>query len=298
MKNAKAYLFIVIAMLIWGFSFVWSKALLNYLPPLALVSLRYLLASLFSIFFLIVNKKLFRIQKKHIFLFIVLAFLEPFLYSFCEIFGIKLTSSAFTAIIISTIPITVAIANYFIHNERLMAINIFGIILSFLGIIIIIVDKDFVLYASYSGIVFLFGAVLVATISGFILKKLSEEYSIPTIISYQNIISAFMFFPFIIYYFNSIISIEVNTESMVSLFSLAFFASIVAFSLYTYGITKIGLTKTMVFTNLIPIFTGIFAYFYFDELVTIQKAVGILIVISGLYLFQKQKRNFILPFTS
>ncbi len=283
-------------MLIWGFSFVWSKALLQYLSPLALVSMRYLVAAFFSVFFLIANKKMFRIDKKHIFLFIVLAFLEPFLYSFCEIFGIELTSSAIAAIIISTIPITVAIANFFVLNEKLTIINLIGIVLSFFGITLIVIDKSFALYASYSGLIFLFGAVLVATISGFILKKLSDEYSIPTIISYQNIISAILFFPFFIYYYDSIISMKVNTESMVSLFSLGIFASIVAFSLYTYGITKIGLTKTMVFTNLIPIFTGIFAYFYFDELITMEKAIGILVVISGLYLSQKETNNFYLPF--
>jgi len=263
---------------------------------MALISTRYLLAAFFSIFFLLVNKKNFKLKKKHFPLLIALAFLEPFIYSLCEIYGIELTSSGIAAIIISTIPITIAIANFFYLKEKLSPLNLFGIVISFAGIGIIIIDKSFKLYASYSGILFLSGSVIAATISGFILKKLTEHYTIPTIISYQNIISAVLFTPFFIYYYPKIIIVEFDAENIISLLSLAIFASIVAFSLYTYGITKIGLTKTMVFTNLIPIFTVIIAYFYFKEIVTVQKAMGILVVIAGLFFSQRQRRkNFTLP---
>ncbi len=291
----KAYSFIVLSMIIWGFSFVWSKSLLSVFSPMALVSTRYLLAAFFSIFFLLINKKNFKLKKKHFPLLIALAFLEPFMYSVCEIYGIELTSSGIAAIMISTIPITIAIANFFYLKEKLTPLNLFGIIISFVGIAIIIIDKSFRLYASYSGILFLTGSVIAATISGFVLKKLTEHYTIPTIISYQNIISAFLFVPFFIYYYPKIIVIKFDAENIFSLLSLAIFASIVAFSLYTYGITKIGLTKTIVFGNLIPIFTIIIAYFYFKEIVTVQKAMGMLVVITGLFLSQRQRHEGFTP---
>ncbi len=291
----KAYFFIIIAMLIWGISFVWSKSLLSILSPMALISTRYLLAAFFSVFFLLWNKKNFKIDLKHLPLLIILAILEPFIYSLCEIYGIKLTSSGIASIMISTIPITISIANFFYLREKLTPINLFGVFISFLGITIIIVDKSFSLYASYLGILFLIGAVLTATISGFILKNLTEHYTIPTIISYQNIFSAFLFVPFFIYYYPQIIKINFNVEHIFSLLLLAILASIVAFSLYTYGITKIGLIKTNIFTNLIPIFTVIIAYYYFKEIITIQKVLGMLIVISGLFLSQRQRKYKFIP---
>ncbi len=292
----KAYLFIILAMIIWGFSFVWSKSVLQVLSPLPVVALRYFLAALFSVFFLMINKKNFKVKKKDIPLLILLSLSEPFLYSLCEIFGIAFTSSGIAAIVISTIPITVAIANFFYIKEKLTLLNFLGIIISFTGIVVIIIDKSFTLYASYKGVFFLLGAVLAATIAGFILKKLANTYSIPTIISYQNIFSSLFFLPILFYYEQEIINTPVNFEVSFSLLSLAILASIVAFSLYTYGITKIGLTKTMVFANLIPIFTVIIAYFYFKEIVTIQKAIGMFIVIAGLFLSQRQRqKDFISP---
>ena len=234
---------------------------------------------------------MFKISWKHIPTLLILVFLEPFIYSLCEIYGIKFTSSGIAAIIISTIPITTAIANFFYLKEKLTPVNLLGILISFLGIGVVIIDKSFGLYASYIGVLFLAGAVLAATISGFILKKLTKFYTIPTIITYQNIFSALMFTPFAIYYFKEITTVHFSGENIFSLFSLAILASIVAFSLYTYGITKIGLTKTMVFTNLIPIFTVIIAYFYFKELITTQKIIGMIIVITGLFLSQKKMSN-------
>jgi len=287
----KAYVFIILSMIIWGFSFVWSKSLLQVLSPLALLSSRYLLAAFFSIFFLLINKKNFKIRWKHIPLFLILVLFEPFIYSVCEIYGIKFTSSGIAAIIISTIPITIAIANFFYLKEKLTPVNLLGILISFLGIGVVIIDKSFGLYASYIGVLFLVGSVLAATISGFILKKLTENYTIPTIIAYQNILSALLFTPFAIYYFSEITTVHFSAGNIFSLFSLAILASIVAFSLYTYGIMQIGLTKTMVFTNLIPIFTVIVAYFYFKEIVTIQKGIGMMIVIMGLFLSQRKGRN-------
>ncbi len=294
-NQAKAYIFIILAMIIWGFSFVWSKSLLRVLSPMALVSTRYLLAAFFSVFFLMLRKKNFKVNRKHFPLFILLALLEPVLYSICEIYGIELTSSGIAAIIISTIPITIAIANFFYLKEKLTPLNLFGIIISFAGIGIILIDKSFGLYASYAGVLFLTGSVVAATISGFILKKLTTHYTVPTIISYQNIISAILFSPFFIFCSPQIIVVRFNFENIFSLLSLAIFASIVAFSLYTYGITKIGLTKTTVFTNLIPIFTVIIAYFYFKEIVTIQKALGMLVVITGLFLSQRQRKGEFIP---
>jgi len=290
----KAYIFIILSMIIWGFSFVWSKTLLYILSPIALISVRYLLAAFFSILFLLWHKANFKIKRKHLVLLIILALFEPFTYSFFEIYGIKLTSSGIAAIIISTIPLAVTIANFFYLKEKITYLNLVGIFISFAGITMIIIDKSFTVYASYLGVLFLTGAVVSATISGFILKKLTNYYSIPTIISYQNIFSSFLFVPFFIYYYPQIININFSFSYLFPLLSLAILASIVAFTFYTYGITKIGLTKTMVFTNLIPIFTTIIAYFYFKEIITIQKIFGIFIVITGLFLSQQKKSEFFL----
>jgi drug/metabolite transporter (DMT)-like permease len=47
--------------------------------------------------------------------------------------------------------------------------------------------------------------------------------------------------------------------------------------------------KANVFTNLIPVFTGLFSFFILGETFTPLKIIGILLVMSGVVLSQSQK---------
>jgi drug/metabolite transporter (DMT)-like permease len=60
---------------------------------------------------------------------------------------------------------------------------------------------------------------------------------------------------------------------------------------YTYAVREIGVSKTSVFTNLIPIITALASYFLFNETLTLVKILGILIVIIGLYIAQNAKQK-------
>jgi drug/metabolite transporter (DMT)-like permease len=50
-----------------------------------------------------------------------------------------------------------------------------------------------------------------------------------------------------------------------------------------------GVNRTNVFSNLIPVFTGVFSYFILGELFTLQKIIGMAVVVFGLYLSQVKK---------
>ncbi|MFO7810111.1 MAG: EamA family transporter, partial [Candidatus Delongbacteria bacterium] len=46
------------------------------------------------------------------------------------------------------------------------------------------------------------------------------------------------------------------------------------------------ISKTNVFTNLIPVFTAVISYFYIKEVFDMQKIAGIILVICGIALSQ------------
>ncbi|MDA3814271.1 MAG: EamA family transporter, partial [Candidatus Cloacimonetes bacterium] len=72
----------------------------------------------------------------------------------------------------------------------------------------------------------------------------------------------------------------------IPILELAIFGSVLAFVLKTYVIKKIGLINSNIFSNMIPVFTAIIAYFVLNEILGIQKFIGIIIVISGLLISQ------------
>jgi drug/metabolite transporter (DMT)-like permease len=46
----------------------------------------------------------------------------------------------------------------------------------------------------------------------------------------------------------------------------------------------LGISKANIFSNLIPVFTAIFSFFILAEHFTVQKLVGMLLVVFGVYI--------------
>ena len=296
-KSLLVYGSIILAMLFWSFSFVWVKIVYTVYNPITTVVLRLIIS---SILLFAIGKGLKRIQvieKKDRMQLLLLAFFEPFLYFMGESFGLKLVSSTLGAVIISTIPLFSPVAAYFFHREKIGIMGVIGILISIIGVSIIIFNKDFNLIASPLGIALMFLAVGAAVGYSIVLKKLAAKYNPVSLISYQNLLGIGFFLPlFFIFDYQHFMAAQPTSEVLISILELAIFASSLAFIFFTYGLNHLGITKSNIFINAIPVFTAIFAYFVLGELLSFQKMVGISIVISGLFLsqakfsFKKQER--------
>jgi drug/metabolite transporter (DMT)-like permease len=122
------------------------------------------------------------------------------------------------------------------------------------------------------------------------LKKLTERYSAINIIAYQNIIGVILFLPlFMIFDFKAVLATPLTTELVTSLLLLAVFASSLAFIFFTMTVKSLGVSRANVFSNLIPVFTGIFSFIFIHEIFTIHKILGIMTVILGVFITQMRK---------
>jgi len=227
-------------------------------------------------------------------MFIISALFNPFFYFLCESYGLKYVSPTISAVIIATIPVFTPIIAYYSLREKLSLMNIFGLLISFLGIIIILVNKDMSLNDSPKGILFLFLAVFSALIFSIMLKKLTVKYKPLTIITYLNGLGAIYFLPlFLTFDFQHFISIKPNFELIISIFQLAIFASSLAYVLFTIVVKNIGISKANLYTNLIPVFTAIISYLMLSEFFNMNKIIGMIIVIAGVFLSQiNQIKNY------
>ncbi|MGQ1908722.1 DMT family transporter [Marinifilum sp. RC60d5] len=278
---------IILAMLFWSFSFVWVKIVYLVYNPITTVFLRLIIST--ALLF-IIGKSIGRIQKinkcDRVQL-VLLAFFEPFLYFMGESFGLKLVSSTLGAVIISTIPLFSPIAAYFFHKEKISPKIVLGILVSIIGVGVIIFNKQLNLIASPVGIALLFLAVGSAVAYSTVLKNLASKYNPLTLISYQNLVGIIFFLPpFLIFDLQYFISAQPTTEVWLAIIQLAVFASSLAFIFFTYGLKYLGINKSNIFINAIPVFTAIFAFFVLNETLSFQKMMGISIVIGGLFLSQ------------
>lgn len=279
-------------MLFWGLSFIWTKIVFKYYPPITTVTLRLVIAAIILLIAAKSMRVLTHIKKQDYLPFLLLGFFEPFCYFMGESFGLQVVPSTLASIIISTIPLFTPIVGFLMFRERMKWMNIAGILLSFAGILLMIINRDFSFNAPLQGIGFLFFAVFSALGYGVILKKLAHQYSPVTIILYQNLIGLILFFPFFLYFdFISFITTPLNYELISSLLLLAIFPSSLSFIFYTIVIREMGMCRANMFTYIVPVFTAFFSYLLLAESFGLYKIIGIGIVITGLYISQIKGKN-------
>jgi drug/metabolite transporter (DMT)-like permease len=287
MKNFRIYGAVVLSMIFWSFSFIWFKVANEYYRPITIVFIRLLIAVIILTSYLLITKKFMKVRKEDRRLFFMLALFEPFLYFLGESFGLTYVSSTVCAVIISTIPVIATIGAWLFFKERLKMINYAGIVLSFLGIIVFILNKDGSLSFNIKGLALLSFAVFSAVGYNLTLSKLVSHYSPVYIVNVQNVLGAIFFLPvFLIFDLKAFIAAPHSLLSFKPIIELSVFASCSAFILFAYSVRNMGITKANVFSNCIPIFTALFSFIMLGEKLTIQNITGMSIVVAGLFLSQ------------
>ncbi|MFA9390025.1 MAG: DMT family transporter [Prolixibacteraceae bacterium] len=297
-KNSiKVYAAVLLSMACFALSFVWFKvANVNY-GPLTIVFFRLVISSVLLFPFVKLSKRLVLPDKKDLKYILLLALFEPFLYFMAESFGLQHLSSTVGAVIIATIPLFTPFATFLFYKEKISLRVIIGILISFGGVTLVIYEIGMGLTASPLGIMLQFLAVFSAVGYSMVLPKISSKMNNLSIILFQNVIGSLYFLPFwFIFEKNRFLATPFDQEGFISIVYLAIFASTLAFIFYTYSIRFLGINKTSMFTNTIPVFTAVFALIILGDQLSVQKTIGILVVMLGLFFAQlRWKKKYVGP---
>lgn len=291
-KQVKIYVAVVLSMIFWSFSFIWFKVANKTFHPITIVFIRLLFSTILMTTFLVVTKNYMKIKKSDRKLFLMLALFEPFFYFLGESFGLTYVSATVCSVLIATIPVFATIGAWLIFKEKLKAINYAGIILSFMGVLVFILNTDGSLSFNIKGLGLLTLAVLSAVGYNLTLSHLIETYTPVYIVNVQNLIGATLFLPlFLIFDFKHFISTPFTFNMFKPIIELSIFASCGAFILFAYSVKNMGITKANVFSNCIPVFTAFFSFILMGDKLTVQNIAGMAIVIAGLFMSQMNGSN-------
>jgi len=290
MKKYGVHIVAVLAMLFWGMSFIWSKIVLETYSPVTTIFFRLIISVLAMFLFIFITNQTEVIKKKDLKFLILSSIFNPFLYFIGENFGLQSVSASLTSVVISTIPVITPFIVIFFYSEKITKLNILGLILSFIGVLIIIFSDSEKLEGNFVGIALLFMAVISAIFYTIFVKKLSNNYKAITIVAWQNLFGIILFLPLFLYFdFNEVIHITPDYKTLFSLAMLGILASSAAFIFYTYAIKLLGIIKTNLYTNLVPVFAFIFSFIILGETVTLLKLSGLIIVLLGVVLSESNR---------
>jgi drug/metabolite transporter (DMT)-like permease len=283
-------LLLIIIAFIWAGSFIVVDATLKQIQPISIAFLRFLIATPFMIFSIIILRKYQKIKLRDLHYFIILGLTGvAFLYIF-QYLGIERTTPSTSAVLINTNVLFILLFSAIFLRENITKIRIIGIIMSFTGVIFVLLAQmhnENIIFDK----IFLIGSILIIlsaicwAIYSIIGKKLMEKYNSLLVITYAFIIGTLCFLPFI---GNSII-IEirnVNFSGWLYIIYLSIICSVFGYIGWYYAIDKIEASKSAVYLNFIPLFAIILSFFY-GEKITIFFILGAILIIYGVYLTQK-----------
>lgn len=104
-RHIKGIIIQIIAEVMFGFSFMFTKGATSAATPLQLLSWRFMTAAVLFIILIIIGFFRVNYRGKDLKAVLLLGFLHPICYFLCENKGIALTSASESGTIIATIPI-------------------------------------------------------------------------------------------------------------------------------------------------------------------------------------------------
>ena len=291
-KNFLAFGSALGAAFFWSFSFIWFKIAYQGYNPVTVVIFRLAIAALLMAIIALGMKRLQKITKADFGLFVLMSFFEPFLYFIGESYGLKYISSTVAAVIVATIPLISPLVAWYFYRERLKWMNAIGLLFSFLGVGLVVLNSSFHFEASPLGVSLEFMAVIAAISYSIVLRNLVGRYNTFTIIVWQNLIGVVLFLPvWLIFEFNDFVTRPFHAEAFRAIVFLAVFASTLAFVFFTQSIRQLGVNRSNTFINLIPVFVAILSFFILNDKLELQQIAGIFIVVAGLFLAQVKRKK-------
>jgi len=280
---------LVFVALVWGVNFSVIKFAIADFHPLGFTVIRFALAALFLSLVMIAGREPFAIERQDRFAVIRLGFLGITLYNILFVYGLKLTTAANSALLISLSPLFGALISAAGGKEPLTVRIGAGLMLATAGVALVIGGHHGELSFSSSdvaGDLLTLCATLTWALYTITAKPLLAKYSAIKVTAYSFASGSVLLLPVS---FKGLINQGWSSVSALSWTAMAFSSFIAAGVAYVFwyqGVKDIGVTRTMVYHYLMPFAALLFAAFALDEQITVLQCIGGTGILSGVYLVQ------------
>lgn len=289
--NIKKYLPIITGItfsILFGFTFMFTKGVLEILPIFHLLGFRYGFAAISMTIIYKLDLIKINLKGKNLKALFFLATAQPGLYFVFETLGVNMTSSSEAGLMVSLIPVVVTILASIFLNEKTSKKQATFVILSVAGVVFITIMKGTTeVPNNYFGLLMLMGAVLMGAIYNILSRKLSLEFS-PIEITYGmvwygailfNIIGLFQHQGTLVEYLEPL----TNLNILIPIFYLGVLASVIAFFMMNYTLSRVPASQGAVFANLTTVVSIIAGVVFRGESFYFFQFVGAAMIIIGVW---------------
>lgn len=287
MKNEKYQIYAILAIVFWALSYIFNRIAVKDFSPFQLNVFRYSIASVFMLMYLIVTHAPLPGVKDAPSI-IVCGMFGFTIHAVTCSMGAQTVSTGMSSVIYATSPIFTAIMCAAIYHERLLVIEILAIALEMIGVIIMCIWGDS--GSSGTGIFWILISAQSFSIYNVLQKKLVAEYDPMRLTAYCTIGASLVFFPFIPSAIQK--SAQASPASWISVILLGLVCSSVAYSLWAKAIKHAERTSDITNYQFVsPVLSTFLGFSILQEIPEMSTWLGGLIVLAGMFLFQRCKRR-------
>lgn len=189
--NAAALFCAVLGNTIFGFSFMFSRMALNCTQPFIMLAYRFVItfALLVAIAPVLSRRRRkadengidwlrFDLKRKNLLPLIGLGLIQPVGYFLCESYGISMTNSTFSGVIIALVPIAAIVSGAITLHEIPRRMQVAFSLLSIAGVVVMTVQQRSAGQIRPLGVILLIGAVLTGAYFNVFSRKTSAQFSV------------------------------------------------------------------------------------------------------------------------
>ena len=292
-KKYLAYTLLVLASLCWSGNFIVGKfATLFEIPPLTLNTFRWISVWLILIPFTFkeIYKNLAYI-KKNLLAIAFMGVITISTFNSVVYFALNYTQVVNAVLVLAIIPAVTIVLSSLMKVEKSNIFQIFGLILSIIGVGSIISNGDVQRIVSLSfnnGDLWMLVCVLSWALYSTLLKK--NKFKLSQFSLIQIMVSVGIIFLIPQYFYEQSIGLELNFNKafFLILFYVVVFPAIVAYYCWQKGVEIIGPNRATMFIQLMPLFSAVMAIIIFKEKFELYHFVGATFIVSGIYLSNKK----------
>lgn len=272
--------------LIWSSAFTSAHIIVQAAPPLSVSALRFLLAGIIAVaiaYLLGQRPKFTRQQWRGI---VIFGICQNAIYLGLFFMAMTRIEASMASILASTMPLMVALALVTIFKERLSGWGIAGLIIGFLGVVIIMQSRV-INGIDLIGVALCSIGVVALTIATLAVRSASTGGNLFMVVGLQMLVGAVaLAIP--------ALTFETWIVEWTPLLGAAFAYTVIApgiIATYIWFVLvgRIGATKAATFHFLNPFFGVAIAAALLGERLTIVDAIGVAIIMAGIYAVQRSR---------
>ncbi len=280
-------IYLLIAVLFWGFSYIAIKVALNYLTPVEMIAARFVLGGTTLLFIIWFKGLSFNIKKQLRLIIISAAIL--FLHFWVMATGMLTTTATNTAWILTTAPIFIALLSFLILKEPFGLYQILGVILATIGVIFLVSKGELgsLGWISSTGDWIVLGSCLTWAFYTIVTRRITRSVNPLAATFWMIAIAGLVIVPYSLLRSGHQVYWRMQPDGIVALVFLGVGCLAISFWAWSEGLARKPAGEVGIYLYLEPLFTMLGAAFLIQEPITVWLILGALFIVAAVYVSER-----------